>query len=96
MNNEGKVLTAVYPILYHSHQYAVGDALPANDEVMVDAWLTAGTAVWLGETTPAVKAEPVTALPGLAGESPASEPDVVEEKPIVGRVPKTRARSKKA
>ena len=48
-------LVATYPILYRSHQYEVGDSLPADDESMVQAWLDAGTAVWSegknGETT---------------------------------------------
>ena len=39
-------LVATYPILYRSHQYEVGDSLPADDESMVQAWLDAGTAVW--------------------------------------------------
>ena len=36
-------LVATYPILYRSHQYEVGDSLPADDESMVQAWLDAGT-----------------------------------------------------
>ena len=33
-------LVATYPILYRSHQYEVGDSLPADDESMVQACLT--------------------------------------------------------
>lgn len=43
---EGKILTAVYPILYLAHQYRVGEELPANDPAMTAAWIAAGTAVW--------------------------------------------------
>ena len=31
-------LVATYPILYRSHQYEVGDSLPADDESMVQDW----------------------------------------------------------
>lgn len=41
-----KILTATYPILYLSHQYRIGDVLPANDPEMVKAWLAAKTAAW--------------------------------------------------
>ena len=41
-----QILTATYPILYLSHQYRIGDALPAHDPEMVKAWLAAKTAVW--------------------------------------------------
>lgn len=43
----GKILTAVYPILYLSRQYKIGEALPANDPAMAEAWIAAGTAVWI-------------------------------------------------
>ncbi|OYO76213.1 hypothetical protein C8E03_110116 [Lachnotalea glycerini] len=39
-------LIALYPILFESHQYQVGDILPAHSEAMVKAWLEAGTAKW--------------------------------------------------
>lgn len=39
-------LIALYPILFESHQYKVGDVLPASNEGMVEAWLKAGTAKW--------------------------------------------------
>ena len=41
-----QILTATYPILYLSHQYRIGDTLPANDPEMVKAWLAAKTAAW--------------------------------------------------
>ena len=75
-------LVATYPILYRSHQYEVGDSLPADDESMVQAWLDAGTAVWT----------PATATAGLAGESKNGE----TPENVVGRVPKTPTRSKGA
>lgn len=51
-------LVATYPILYRSHQYEVGDSLPADDESMVQAWLDAGTAVWSEGKQEKAKATP--------------------------------------
>lgn len=89
------VLTAVYPILYQSHQYKVGEELPTNNPDMVDAWLEAGTAAYISseDTDKAVKATPVTAEAGLPGEAAASESDGED---LVGKVPKTPARTKKS
>lgn len=88
-----KVLVAVYPILFLSHQYKVGDVLPTNYPNMVDAWLEAGTAVWR-KTEPALsKATPVTAEPGLAGTAVTSDSENGED--LVGKVSKTARRSKK-
>lgn len=90
---DGK-LTAVYPILYHSHQYQVGDELPTNDPEMTALWLEAGTADYI--TPPendAVAAKSVTAEAGLPGKAEGPEKD--EEGDLVGKVPKTTARSKK-
>lgn len=81
-------LIAIYPILYRSHQYEIGEELPADDSEMVQAWLDAKTAVWQDDTSQ-VKAKPVTAQAGLAGQSPNGETD----ENLVGRVPKTPARS---
>lgn len=87
-----KVLVAVYPILFLSHQYKVGELLPTNYPDMVEAWLAAGTAVWADSEAPkAVKASPKTAEPGLPGVAVASE----SEDNLVGKVPKTAARKKK-
>ena len=79
-------LVATYPILYRSHQYEVGDSLPADDESMVQAWLDAGTAVWSEGKQEKAKAT------GLAGESKNGE----TPENVVGRVPKTPTRSKGA
>lgn len=81
-------LIAIYPILYRSHQYEIGEELPADDPEMVQAWLDAKTAIWQDGTSQ-VKAKPVTAQAGLAGQSPNGETD----ENLVGRVPKTPARS---
>lgn len=85
-------LVATYPILYRSHQYEVGDSLPADDESMVQAWLDAGTAVWSEGKQEKAKATPATATAGLAGESKNGE----TPENVVGRVPKTPTRSKGA
>ena len=83
-------LIAVYPILYRSRQYWVGQELPADDAGMVQAWIEAGTAAWVDPDAPKPpKAKPAAAEPGLAGESPNRETD----ENLVGKVPKTPARS---
>lgn len=85
-------LVAIYPILYRSHQYEIGDALPADDQSMVQAWLDAKTAMWQEEEVSGAKAKPVTAQAGLTGQSPNGE----TADNVVGRVPKTPARNKGA
>lgn len=96
-SGEGSSLVALYPILYHSHQYKIGDVLPANDAEMVSAWLEAGTAKWTDkedpEPTKAVKAVPKTADPGRSGQS--STGTETDGDDLVGKVPKTKQRSKK-
>lgn len=89
-----KELVAVYPILFNSHQYNVGDVLPTNYPDMVQAWLEAGTAVWNGaETQKVVNANPKTAEHGLSGAAVVSESEDGDN--LVGKVPKTAARKKK-
>lgn len=89
-----KKLVAIYPILYQSHQYKVGETLPANNPVMVEAWLEAGTAKWItDETNNKAKAQPRTAEPGQPGEAVASESEDGDN--LVGKVPKTEGRRKK-
>lgn len=43
-----KKLIAKRPVLYMGLIYQVGDRLPAQNQIMVDAWLNAGSAVWSG------------------------------------------------
>lgn len=86
---ETKVLTAQAHILYESKQYRPGDILPANNEIMVGAWLAAGTAAWVAEKPAAVIAKPVTAEPGVPGDAIAPE----TEENLIGKVPRTAGRS---
>lgn len=44
-----KKLIAQRPIQYMGRTYAPGDALPAYDRRMVEAWLNAKTAAWTGD-----------------------------------------------
>lgn len=44
-----KVLTAKRAVLYQGRMYEPGDALPAGDSKMVEAWLQAESAEWTGE-----------------------------------------------
>lgn len=41
-----KELIAKRPILYRGRMYEPGDKLPADDGMMVDAWIKAESAVW--------------------------------------------------
>lgn len=44
-----KALTAKRAVLYQGRMYEPGDALPAGDSRMVEAWLQAESAEWTGE-----------------------------------------------
>lgn len=87
-----KILAAVYPILYLSHQYNVGDELPANDPGMVEAWLCAGTAAWIQLVPKSPMAKLRTAEPGLPGRTVSSEFEDGDN--LAGKVPKTSARKR--
>lgn len=88
-----KNLIAVKYILYRGKQYSPAETLPVNDSTMVERWLKAGSAKWVSEESEeaAIKATPKTAQPGLSGETDNTE----TTDPLVGKVPKTTARSKK-
>ena len=99
-------LIAKYPILYLSKQYDIGDELIANNPEMVNVWIEAGTAEWVEESEPdadsttdgkseeevaPATATLVSAEAGLAGDAVGSE----TEENLVGKIPKTPARSRK-
>ena len=94
-------LTAKQSILFESKIYAPGDSLPTKNASMVEAWLEAGTAVWIDEKEIEIiekskttgKARPRTAEPGLPGVAVASESENGEN--LVGKVPKTAGRKRK-
>ena len=89
-------LTARQSILFESKMYAPGDELPTKNAAMVDAWLAAGTAVWIDDEkteAPKAKARPRTAEPGQPGVAVSSESEDGEN--LVGKVPKTASRKKK-
>ena len=88
--DEAKDLIALVPVLYLSHQYKVGDKLPANNPDMVQAWIDAESAVWMSARKELPKAKPMTAEPGLPGMASASE----TKDNLVGKVPKTPGRKK--
>lgn len=48
-----KKLIAKRDILYQNRMYAPGEALPAAEGRMTDAWLRAGSAVWQEDAPPA-------------------------------------------
>lgn len=83
-------------ILFESKLYEVGSELPTKNPQIVEAWVDAGTAVWIDNDVPVekpAKARPATAEPGLAGQALVSESEAGED--LVGKVPKTTARAKK-
>ena len=87
-------LTAKTSILFESKLYHPGDELPANNPAMVEAWLEAGTAVWIDDEKPkSPKAKMRTAEPGQPGVAVHSESENGEN--LVGKVPKTNSRKKK-
>lgn len=96
--SEGNTLVALFPILYRSRQYQIGDKLPTNNPDMVNAWIEAGTAKWVDATeadtpsVPAAKAVPKTAEPGLGGQTSAGTETDGDD--LVGKVPKTSRRKK--
>lgn len=78
-------LRAMLPVLYRSTQYRAGDALPADDQATVNAWLEAGSAKWVDDEEPSKpkpKARLKTAKPGLTGSSSDGDPEA-----LVGRIP---------
>lgn len=93
-----KKLIAKKTILFESKLYEVGTELPTHNKAMIEAWVEAGTAVWVEESVSTeksvpVKAKPKTDEPGLPGQAVSSESETGED--LVGKVPKTKARSKK-
>lgn len=78
------ILKALRPVLYRSRQYKAGDALPADNQMMVEAWLEAKSAAWTEDedVAAAPKAKPKTAKAGLAGKSSDGDPDA-----LVGQLP---------
>lgn len=52
-----KQLIAKRSILYQNRIYAPGQALPAADGRMAEAWLRAGSAAWQEDTPPAAEEE---------------------------------------
>jgi hypothetical protein len=78
------MLIAIRPVLYHAHQYSIGDSLPVNDPEMTELWIQAGTAVWQeADQTASAKAAPVTATPGMPGISDSGTED------LAGRITET-------
>lgn len=90
-----RVLTAKKSILFENRIYNPGDKLPTHNAAMVEAWLAAGTAVWIEDTAvdTKTKAQPRTSEPGLPGVAVASESE--DGADLVGKVPKTASRKKK-
>lgn len=87
-------LIAVRSVLFRSVQHGAGDSLPADNEAMVEAWLSAGSAVWKEDDEdkdPPKKARLKTAPPGTEGASSDGDPEA-----RVGRLPDRPERKKGA
>ena len=75
-----KKLTAKRPILYGGRMYEAGDALPAHDRKMTEAWLRAGSAAVID-----TEAELEKLLSGDAGkEAAALDAGGAQDAPNVG------------
>lgn len=73
-SNENRILVTVYPILYLSRQYKVGEELPTNNHDMTKAWISSGAAAWITPDKVKKIARISTAEPGLSGTAmPADE-----------------------
>lgn len=94
-SNDGQRLVANRLILYRSRLYNPEEELPADDADMVAAWLQNESARWASiEPDTTAKATPKAAQAGLFGKVESGEKDI-DGNDLVGRVPKTTARSKK-
>lgn len=85
-------LVAKRPVLCLAHQYGAGDTLPDNDPERNAAWLEAGSAEWIEDSTdeipaPGAKAAPAAAEPGMEGRTDGGTE-------LQGKVPKTPERRK--
>lgn len=94
---DGKCLVAQEYIQIGSIIHRPGDLLPLDDTEMVNAWIEAGTAVWMDlaeyMTAPSTAtARLVTAMPGMSGLAVGGEATGDE---LVGRVPLTPERRKR-
>lgn len=45
----GRSLIALYPILYESKQYSIGENIPVNNNEIINEWIKAGAAKWNDE-----------------------------------------------
>lgn len=88
-------LIAQQSILFEGTIYDPGEELPTKNPAMTEAWLEAGTAVWVDDKAEdtKVEAKPCTAETGLPGAAPESEAEDGDN--LAGKVPKTNARKKK-
>lgn len=88
-------LIAKAPILFESKLYEVGSELPTNNPQIVDAWLEAKTAVWIGDVPVenSVKVRQEANESGLAEKALISESETGED--LAGKVPKVTARTRR-
>lgn len=89
-------LIAKQPIWFKGKLYVRGQELPTISQEYVDAWLECKSAEWsdnnLSSNEVKIKAQKVTAEPGLPGTAVGSDADTDEN--LVGKVPETKARKK--
>ena len=93
---DGKCLVAQDYIQIGSKTYLPGELLPLDNAEMADAWIDAGTAVWMDlaeymTVSSSTTARLVTAMPGMPGLAVGGEAVGNE---LIGRVPLTPERRK--
>ena len=80
-----KALTAKRAVLYQGRMYEPGDALPAGDSKMVEAWLQAESAEWTGEDQkPAQEGQEIQGAAEGTQESQGAAEDAQEGQEIQG------------
>ena len=86
-----KALTAKRAVLYQGRMYEPGDALPAGDSKMVEAWLQAESAEWTGEDQkPAQEGQEIQGAAEGTQEGQGAAEDAQEGQEIQGAAEGTR------
>ena len=86
-------LTALRPILLDNTQYERGDALPANNPDLVEAWIECGSAEYREDGEPAGPEKPkAKRRSAKAGRTGIAQPSSGPENDLVGQVPDPETR----
>lgn len=88
-----KKLIAQRPVLYMGRSYERGAALPSQDQTMTEAWLRAGSAVWLDDGPQ--PGDTSGGEPTQEAREPADEGEPAQEAPASGQKPQGRKKGGK-